>query len=103
MEHPRPPGSLDEQPSNAYVIERLKRQLRGDGSQDWSREELKRIVREQLPDSQSDDDYIEKILDELGDGRLSRELFLLVLDDPKYQASVENGALRPEDDDPSDS
>lgn len=97
MEHPKPPSSLDEQPSKAYLIERLKRQLR-EQETDIPQAEFKRLYREQLPESRSDDDYIERILDELGDGRLSRELFLLVLDDPKYQASVENGALRPEDD-----
>lgn len=102
MEHPRPPNSLSEQPSNAYLIERLKRQLRGEGT-DIPQAELKRLCRNQLPESQSDDDYIGKILDELGDGRLSRELFFLILDDPKYEVSAENGALRPEDDDPSDS
>lgn len=103
MEYPRPPSSLGEQPSNAFLIQKLKRQLREE-EPDLSQAELKRLCRAQLPESRSNDDYIGKILDELGDGRMSRELFQLVLDDPRYQASVKNGALRFEDyDDPSDS
>lgn len=103
MEHPRPPSSLSEQPSNDFLRERLKRQLRGDGSQDQSREELKRIVREQLPKTPMESSaYMLMLLESLDDDKITTELFWYALDHiPAYAPTDANGALRPEDYDDS--
>ncbi len=101
MEHPRPPGSLGEQVSNSYLVERLKRDLRVQ-EPDLLQAELKRLFREQLRDTPVEpSDYMRMLLESLDDRDITPELFRHALDMAQYAPTSANDALRAEDYDDS--